>query len=315
MWNSFKDIMLEGIDKFIPKTCCNKNRKAKHVFPFNKSLQTLIRKKHRSWNRWMETRDGKKHREYVTARNDVKREIRKMKQLEQDSIAAQCKHNPKIFWKFVKSKTKTNTKINELKWVDPSGNTTTATSDIDKANALEDFFSSVFTVESDDEFEELEKRNISQPMHEMEITLEAVKAKLAKLKINKSPGGDQLHPRVLSETREQIAEPLLMIFRNSLLTGQVPVDWKLAEVVALHKKGARSDRGNYRPVSLTSVCCKVLESLIRDHVMSHLLNNDLLSKSQFGFVKGRSTMLQLLCMLDQWTEFFGEGWSSRCHLY
>ena len=55
-------------------------------------------------------------------------------------------------------------------------------------------------------------------MHEMEITLEAVKAKLAKLKINKSPGGDQLHPRVLSETREQIAEPLLMIFRNSLLT-------------------------------------------------------------------------------------------------
>ena len=177
-----------------------------------------------------------------------------MKQLEQDNIAAQCKHNPKTFWKFVKSKTKTNTKINELKWIDPSGNTTIATSDIDKANALEDFFSSVFTIESADEFVELEKRNISQPMHELEITLEAVKAKLAKLKINKSPGGDQMHPRVLSETRERIAEPLLMIFRKSLLTGQVPVDWKLAEVVALHKKGARSDRGNYRPVSLTSVC-------------------------------------------------------------
>ena len=98
-----------------------------------------------------------------------------------------------------------------------------------------------------------------------------------------------------------------MIFGKSLLTGQVPVDWKLAEVVALHKKGARSDRGNYRPVSLTSVCCKVLESLVRDHLMSHLLNNDLLSKSQFGFVKGRSTMLQLLCMLDQWTEFLEKG--------
>ena len=54
-----KDIMLEGMDKFIPKACFNKNRKAKHVFPFSKSLQTLIRKKHRSWNRWMETRDGK----------------------------------------------------------------------------------------------------------------------------------------------------------------------------------------------------------------------------------------------------------------
>ena len=141
----------------------------------------------------------------------------------------------------------------------------------------------------------------------MEITLEAVKAKIAKLKIDKSPGGDQLHPRVLSETRELIAEPLMMIFKKSLLTGQVPEDWKLAEVVALYKKGARSDRGNYRPVSLTSVCCKVLESLVRDHLMSHLLKNDLLSKSQFGFVKGRSTMLQLLSMLDRWTEFLEKG--------
>ena len=113
-----------------------------------------------------------------------------------------------------KSKTKTKTKINELKWVDQTGTTKIANSDSDKANALEDFFSSVFTVEGDDEFIELEKRNISQPMHEMEITLEAVKAKLAKLKIDKSPGGDQLHPRVLSETRELIAEPLMMIFKN-----------------------------------------------------------------------------------------------------
>ena len=84
--------------------------------------------------------------------------------------------------------------------------------------------------------------------------------------------------------------------------GKLPSDWKLAEVTAIFKKGAKTDRGNYRPVSLTSVCCKLLESLIRD-AMSYLLDNSLISNRQYGFIKGRSTMLQLLHMMDKWTEF------------
>jgi len=89
--------------------------------------------------------------------------------------------------------------------------------------------------------------------------------------------------------------------------GKLPSDWKLAEVTAIFKKGAKTDRGNYRPVSLTSVCCKLLESLIRDHVMSYLLHNSLLSNRQYGFSKGRSTMLQLLHMMDKWTEYLEYG--------
>jgi len=52
---------------------------------------------------------------------------------------------------------------------------------------------------------------------------------------------------------------------KSLETGKLPADWELAEVTAIYKKGSKHDRSNYRPVSLTSVCCKILESLIRDH--------------------------------------------------
>jgi len=81
----------------------------------------------------------------------------------------------------------------------------------------------------------------------------------------------------------------------------------LAEVTAIHKKGLKSDRSNYRPVSLTSICCKILESLIRDHIMSYLLENDLLSTKQYGFIKGRSTMLQLLQMTDKWTKYLESG--------
>jgi hypothetical protein len=137
--------------------------------------------------------------------------------------------------------------------------------------------------------------------------LDLIKSKLAKLKIDKSPGADQLYPRVLYEAREEIAEPLLMIYKKSIVSGKLPDDWKIADVVALYKKGSRSEVGNYRPVSLTSICCKIMESLLRDHIMQHLLANKLLSNSQYGFIKGRSTMLQLLHLLDKWTEYLEQG--------
>jgi Reverse transcriptase (RNA-dependent DNA polymerase) len=87
----------------------------------------------------------------------------------------------------------------------------------------------------------------------------------------------------------------------------MPSDWTAAEVVALHKKGSWSEMGFYRPVSLTIIPCKILESIIRDHIMEHLVKNGLLSSKQYGFVKGRSTMLQLLNMLDKWTSYLENG--------
>ena len=76
------------------------------------------------------------------------------------------------------------------------------------------------------------------------------------VKTDKSPGPDQLHPRILYETRDLIAYPLFLIFSKSLETGRLPGDWKLAEVTEIYtcKKGPKHDRSNYRPVSLTSVC-------------------------------------------------------------
>ena len=70
--------------------------------------------------------------------------------------------------------------------------------------------------------------------------------------------------------RDIIDYPLYLIYSKSLELGILPSDWKLGEVTAIYKKGPTSDRGNYRPVSLTSVCCKLLESLIRDHIMNYL---------------------------------------------
>ena len=64
----------------------------------------------------------------------------------------------------------------------------------------------------------------------------------------------------------------------------------MADVTAIYKKRSKSHRGNYRPVSLTSVCCKILEQLIREGMMTYLLGNDLLSDKQYGFISGSSTL-------------------------
>ena len=125
-------------------------------------------------------------------------------------------------------------------------------------------------------------------MPDMFISRDHVYSKLGQLKLDNSPGVDLIHPRVLYETREAIAYPLFLIYNKTLQSGKLPSDWKLAEVTAIYKKGPKSDRPyrNYRPVSLTSVCCKIFESFIRDNVINYLLENNLLSTKQYGFIKG-----------------------------
>ena len=70
----------------------------------------------------------------------------------------------------------------------------------------------------------------------------------------------------------------------------------------LFKKGNRKNAGNYRPVSLTSIICNCMEQCVKDHIVNHMIRNKLFSTQQFGFIKGRSAVLQLLNVIDSWIE-------------
>ena len=98
-----------------------------------------------------------------------------------------------------------------------------------------------------------------------------------------------------------------MLFSRSLETNQIPEIWKCANISPIYKKGKKDDVNNYRPVSLTCILCKILESIIRDKVMEHFTINKLFTNRQFGFLKGRSTVTQLLQILDDWTEALESG--------
>ena len=74
----------------------------------------------------------------------------------------------------------------------------------------------------------------------------------------------------------------------------VPLDWRLANVTAIFKKGSRKEPGNYRPVSLTSQVGKILERIIKNQIEEYLEGNGLIYSSQHGFRKNRSCLTNLL---------------------
>ena len=105
-------------------------------------------------------------------------------------------------------------------------------------------------------------------MADISFKIENIKMKLKHLNVNKSPGPDNIHPRILSEASEILALPLQILFETSFKQQELPLDWKSANISTIFKKGSKLDISNYRPISLTCICCKLMESIIRDEIFS-----------------------------------------------
>ncbi|TRZ22429.1 hypothetical protein HGM15179_004636 [Zosterops borbonicus] len=104
-----------------------------------------------------------------------------------------------------------------------------------------------------------------------------------------------------------IEKPLLMISHHSWETREVPVDWRLANIVLIVKKGKKEDPGNYRPISLTSVPGKVVEKIILRDVEKHLKDNVVIGHSQHSFMRGRSYLSKLISFYDNVIHLIDQG--------
>ena len=163
---------------------------------------------------------------------------------------------------------------------------TTATSAADKAETQNKFFASVFTLEDLHSIPAAPSYNFENVLVTIEISSERVKEKLENLNPNKSPGHDSWHPYLLRELSEVLCQPLSILFQKSLKEG-AHESWKKAIITAIFKKGKKTDPGNYRPVSLTSVISKLMESIVRDAIVQHLMVNNLIAVDQHGVVPGK----------------------------
>ncbi|OWF41080.1 RNA-directed DNA polymerase from transposon BS [Mizuhopecten yessoensis] len=221
---------------------------------------------------------------------------RKATKTHEKQIAMEVKNNPKKFWNYVQSKTKARTKVSDLY----TGQDQPVTSiDKEKAEVLANFFTSVFTKETEENMPQID-RITDETIDNIMINPNIVFKTLEKLKTSKSPDPDNLHSRVLKELSSAICLPLSIIFNTSIHNGTVPKEWRKASVTAIFKKGDRKSASNYRPISLTCICCKVLETIVRETIIKYMHTNKLFSKKQFGLIQGRSTVLQLIQVIDHW---------------
>ena len=134
----------------------------------------------------------------------------------------------------------------------------------------------------------------------MSCTPSEVENHLKNLDINKSPGPDHLSPRILKECALELSNSLCNLFNKSFHSGSLPSDWKIAHIIPVHKKGPKHKKKNYRQISLASITCKTAEKIVKSRVVSFLTEHQLLNPNQLGYLKGRSTVSQLLSCYNDW---------------
>ena len=268
----------------------------------NKSLMRYWKKKYHAWKRYTENKSNTRQQAYRKEADVFKKQARRAKRIYEKRLSKGAGHNQKAFFRYVNSKLTVRPEITEML----EGNGEMAANEKDICGIFGRYFSSVHTAPSNEEMPVMEAMYESE-IRNLIISRLDVQTRLEKLKPNKSCGPDNIHPYVLQKTATAVSIPLEKIFNLSRSSGECPSDWKSANVTPIHKKGDRTEPSNYRPVSLTSQVCKVLESIVRGHILKHLAANDILSDRQHGFREGRSCLSNLLEVMECWTEILDES--------
>jgi len=304
MWHYFNDIMKEAIIKFVP--CRSAVSKSKPLWMTAKVLRS-VKKKHKLWKKWRDSADGNAELKYKKQANKASKVVRSAKRDFERKIAKNIKKDSKSFFKYARSKTRVKTTVGPLL----DANDVLVGDDKEMGELLNTFFASVFTKEGQDNLPAAKKcfhGGDNERLCTFTISPEMVKAKLAKLKMNKAPGVDLVGTRMLIELADEISYTVAELFNKSLSSGDIPQDWKLANITPIFKKGKKASTANYRPVSLTVNLCKVFESLVRDRMIEHLEKFKLIKDTQHGFVKNKSCLTNLLVFLEEVTNYIDSGY-------
>ncbi len=306
-WHIIKDRILSACSRYIPTVTINNKSAWKQPWMNSQCLEK-VKEKCKAWRVYLKSKQHRDKQKYTRARNQAKWACKKAVKEFEKKIAKLTKSNSKAFWKYVKSKLKNKDPVAELDT--ESGRVST---DQGKANELNKFFKSVFTIEDNNNIPTLPRKNYENPLNHININENEVREYLEDLNINKSPGPDKLNPRVLKEASSQLAKPFAILYKQSLSEGKLPLEWKSAIITPIFKnKGSKHQATNYRPVSLTSVPCKILEKIIRKKIMEHMNNNGFFTSFQHGFLEGRSCVTNLLSSLDYWTRVIDEKGAIDC---
>jgi hypothetical protein len=308
MWSAFKGELHSAMDKYIPTKMARSKDKAPWVTP---ELRKLLKKQTKLFHKQRgSAKASRASQHYRALKSLVQRTTRQAYWKYVNSIIsdngdsegakADTPKGNKRFWTFIKHKKQEARGVAPLR---QNGKLVHNTQQ--KATVLNEQFQSVFNKSTPLGLKHICQKalnfctpdNGAKPQEQMAsftITGEGVVTLLKKLKPFKAAGPDMLRPLILKELATEIEPVLTTIFNASLMQQTVPDDWKTANVSPIFKKGEKYRPENYRPVSLTCICSKLMEHVMASQLMSHLDQHRILYRLQHGFRARLSCETQLL---------------------
>ncbi|XP_022797595.1 uncharacterized protein LOC111335861 [Stylophora pistillata] len=250
------------------------------------------------------TRDPVKWKEYKRLRNEITTDVRRAKTKHFKNQLIEIKTSAE-YWNLLRNATapKLRKAIGPLKREDGS----LAVDSKEKSNLMNSFFSNIgINLTRNSSFT---KVNPATTLKSVPIIKDVILSKseiekpLSDLKWNKATGPDQISSRTLKTAGNALVHPLYHIFCESLRSGYVFEEWKVARLSPIHKKDDESDMGNYRPISILSIPSKILESAVIQRIVNHTFyEHSLVTENQWAYRKGFSIELMLIKLTEQWRQ-------------
>ena len=295
-WESWRDLFLNAVESFIPKIRLKDAKSPKWI---DSEIIKLSKKKDRLWRRAKQSNSPTLWESYRILRKQIKTATKRKYHDFLMNIQSDLKDNPKKFWSFYGAKTKSS----RIPKVVCFGNQKASTP-VAKANLFNRFFASVFQ-KSNLHMATNTHTATDNELHLIQASVEEVTKSLRAIDPSKACGPDQIPGRLLKECASEIAPSLTRLINLSLRVGRVPQEWKRANIVPVLKKGNKEDVKNYRPISLLSLISKIAERCVFDRFFEFIASN--IYPLQHGFVRGRSTITQLLDTVNQITKSIDQG--------
>jgi hypothetical protein len=292
LWDIFKKHLFGIMNNNIPK----KEIKSRNNIPWVKRKERKMLKKKQ---RLCKARKTNKWTNYRTFQKECKRHLRKVEwdYVNTNIIDGLNNNNTKPVWKYAKSKHQESGGIAPLK-----KGTNLISDSKGKAELLLNQFKSVFTKPTNNDLPStswIQSKNNIRPII---IDQKGLEKLLTNINPSKASGPDNIPNRILKECAIHLAPILKTILQCSLDTGELPKDWRDANISSIFQKGDKHLPENYRPVSLTSVTCKILEHIICRHLLKHLEKNRILTNLNHGFRSGYSCETQLITTINDFLQ-------------
>lgn len=270
----------------------------------NSEIRLKMNKRFKLFKVATRTKDPVKWKEYKRLRNEITTDVRRAKtkhfknQLLEIKTAAE-------YWNLLRNATapKLRKAIGPLKREDGS----LAVDSKEKSNLMNSFFSNIgINLTRNFSFT---KVNAATTLKSVPVIKDVILSKseiekyLSDLKWNKATGPDQISSRTLKTAGNALVHPLYHIYCESLRSGYVFEQWKVARLSPIHKKDDESDMSNYRPISILSIPSKILESTVSQRIVNHTFHeHSLVTENQWAYRKGFSTELMLIKLTEQWRQ-------------